>query len=153
MPILKSLHLALCYLGFFASRVIPQSLSGIIAVKRTAPFSLAGIEELNSKRQTEVDGCAFHANSDEPTAIPVNPIQLRPSIGCGSDAGCELATRHQISLSYSQTGEVGKESGATILEVVQVSVSFSNLRAYTEETSTSVPYAMSLDRGQGRYTR
>lgn len=148
---MKSLLIGLLYLGLFSSDALGQDPLDIAEVKRYAPFSLASIENAIVRRQTEVDGCVFHASGNEPTPVPFDPIKLLPSIGCDSDTGCDLEARHPISLSYSQTWEVGKQSGATILEVVQASVSFSDSRTYTEETSSSVAYTISLKKGQGGY--
>lgn len=105
---------------------------------------------VNRKRQTELDGCTFNPSSD----IQVRsfaPQRIVPVALCTSEDGCEYDSTETATFSYSQTWEVGAELGATILEVVQATVTFSYSEEYGEETSASVSYTVTVPNGQAGY--
>ena len=118
----------------------------VTAIKRAAPFSRPAVE----KRQQEVDGCTFNPSGGREIRS-FTPERLVPVTLCTQEEGCELSGTLTASFSYSQTWEIGTEVGATILEVIQASVSFSYSETYTEETSTSVTYGVTVPVGQRGY--
>lgn len=135
--------------GIVEAKVSPPNESApvsqvpdVTAIKRTHPLA---------RRQVELDGCTFNPQGDMYLDSFTPAIRVAPVGICTNEEGCEYSADRSMALGYQETFGTSAEAGVNILDVVQASVSFSYSETYSETTTATVHYGVTIQNGQQGY--